>query len=67
MSNTVWAMATLSLPNMRLCEAVAEEAVQRGMDCFYPQAISNMVWAFAVLEYNNTTFMTVRACAASPA
>ncbi len=57
----MWAMATLGHSNLRLCEKVAKEAVRRGIKTFQPQAVSNMVWAFAVLEYNNTTFMTVRA------
>lgn len=60
MSNTAWAMATLSLPNLRLCDLIAEEAVSRGLETFAPQAVSNIVWAFAVLEFNNHAFMSVR-------
>ena len=57
MSNVVWAMATLQRRSTRLCEAIAEEALKRGMSVFAPQAISNMVWGFAVLDYNHPAFM----------
>jgi hypothetical protein len=60
MSNTVWAMATLSHPKLQLCEAIADEAVRRRLDTFAPQAISNLVWGFANLEFNHGPFMSVR-------
>lgn len=58
-SNAVWAMATLSRPDEGLLETMARDAMRRGMSAFVPQAISNLVWGFAVLEYNNNPFMLV--------
>ena len=59
MSNAVWAMATLQRRSTALCEAIAGECLERGMAVFAPQAISNMVWGFAVLDYNHPAFMKV--------
>lgn len=55
----VWAMATLSRSDDQLLETMARDVLRRGMNAFVPQAISNMVWGFAVLEYSNTPFMLV--------
>ena len=63
-SNVVWAMATLSRFDERLLEIMARDALRRGMSAFVPQAVSNMVWGFAVLEYNNNPFMLVSPCRA---
>jgi hypothetical protein len=63
-SNVVWAMATLSRSDERMLDRMARDALRRGMSAFVPQAVSNMVWGFAVLEYNNNAFMLVSPCRA---
>ena len=60
MSNMVWAMATLGRSRSALLERCAEEALRRGFSRYAPQAISNLVWGFAQLEYCNDAFLTVR-------
>ena len=61
MSNMVWAMATLGRDRPVLLERCAEEALRRGFSPYAPQAISNLVWGFAQLNYCNAPFLTVRA------
>ena len=60
MSNIVWAMATLGRSRHALLERCAQEALRRGFASYAPQAISNLVWGFATLEYCNVPFLTVR-------
>ena len=60
MSNMVWAMATLGRSRSILLQRCAEEALRRGFSRYAPQAISNLVWGFAQLEYCNDAFLTVR-------
>ena len=60
MSNMVWAMATLGRSRSVLLERCAAEALRRGFSRYAPQAISNLVWGFAQLDYCNAPFLTVR-------
>lgn len=39
---------------------MAGEMVRRGMGACAPQAVSNLVWAFAVLEHPCTPFLQAR-------
>ncbi len=60
MSNAVWALAALQRPSPALCDCLAAEALRRGLPSFSAQAISNMVWGFAVLEYSHAPFLQAR-------
>ena len=62
MSNAVWAMATMARRHEALQGLVAAEAVRRGMGASAPQAVSNLVWGFAVLEHSCPPFMQARSC-----
>jgi len=49
LSNTVWAMATISLRDQPLLSAIARQATLK-IKHFTAQPLSNTIWAFATMH-----------------
>jgi hypothetical protein len=43
-----------------LLEKLTQDMLQRSLRCFVPQAISNVVWSCAVLNYTDPALLLVR-------
>ena len=55
----MWSLGTLGLAERHLLDALMDEALQRGLNEFTPQAISNFAWAFAQLSYSHQPALQV--------